>query len=403
VTALAQAPIPQAERRPALHDIRAQIAGISLENISNIANQAFDPDSKVLPLWFGEGDLATPAFIGDALHQAIRDGHTFYAHQNGIPLLREALGDYYNRLYPLALAPDRFTIAASGMQAIMLAVQLLVGAGDNVVVIDPVWPNLGGMVKLAGGQVRSVRMDLGPEGWTLDVTKVRAACDARTRAIFFASPGNPTGAMLPLEVQQQLLDLSRETGVWLLADEVYHRLVYAQVAGPSILTIADPEDRVLVINSFSKSWAMTGWRLGWLVHPPSLGPTLAMLVQYTSSGTTTFLQHGGAAAVRHGEPFVAQMNAYCAQGAQIVCSALESMGRVRLAGPRPKAAMYAFFEIDGMPDSRAACLEILDKTRVGLAPGIFFGPGAESSLRICYCRSPAVLNEAMERLRPALS
>ncbi len=400
MSALAIAP---AQHGPALHDIRARIAGISLDNISNIAKQAFDPDFDVLPLWFGEGDLSTPALVGDALHQAIRDGHTFYSHQNGILPLREALTDYYNSLYPLALAPDRFTITPGGMQAIMLAVQLLVDAGDNVVVIDPVWPNLGGMVKVAGGQVRSVRMDLGPEGWTIDVAKVRAACDGRTRAIFFASPGNPTGAMLPIEIQQQLLDFSRETGVWLFADEVYHRLVYGQVAGPSILTIADPEDRVLVINSFSKSWAMTGWRLGWLVHPPSLGPTLAMLVQYTSSGTTTFLQHAGAAAVRHGEPFVARMNAYCAAGAEIVCSALESMGRVRLAGPRPKAAMYAFFEIDGMPDARAACLEILNATRVGLAPGMFFGPGAESFLRICYCRSPAVLHAAMERLRPALS
>ncbi len=389
-------------RTPALHDIRARVASISLENISNIAKQAFDPNSGILPLWFGEGDLATPAFVGDAVHQAIRDGHTFYAHQNGIPLLREALTDYYNDLYPIALAPDRFTVTASGMQAIMLAVQMLVDQGDNVVVIDPVWPNIGGMVKIAGGEVRSVRMDLGPTGWTLDVEKVRAACDGRTRAIFWASPGNPTGAMLPIDVQRELLQFSRETGIWLFADEVYHRLVYGQRAGPSILTIADPEDRVLVINSFSKSWAMTGWRLGWLVHPASVGPTLAMLVQYTSSGTTTFLQHGGAAAVRHGEPFVAQMNAYCAQGAETVCSALETMGRVRM-GPRPTAAMYAFFEIDGMPDSRAACLSILNQTNVGLAPGIFFGPGAESFLRICYCRSPDVLRDAMERLRPALS
>ena len=386
----------------ALHDIRAQIAAISLENISNIAKQAFDPASGIVPLWFGEGDLATPAFIGDAVHAAIRAGNTFYSHQNGIPELRSALSAYYRGIYDIDIGLDRTTVTSGGMPAIMLAVQLLVNDGDNVVVIDPVWPNIGGMVKIAGGAVRSVRMDHGPGGWSLDLDRIRAACDARTKAIFFASPGNPTGAMLPLETQRDLLALSRETGIWLLADEVYHRLVFGERAGPSILTIADPEDRLLVINSFSKAWAMTGWRLGWLVHPPSLGPTLAMMTQYTSSGTTTFLQHAAAAALRDGEPFVAEMNAYCAAGADLVCSALETMPRVRM-GPRPKAAMYVFFEVDGMPDSKAACLDILARTNVGLAPGMFFGRGSESFLRICFCRAPDKLANAMERLRPALS
>jgi aspartate aminotransferase len=386
----------------AVHDIRAQIAGISLENISNLAKQAFDPNSGIVPLWFGEGDLTTPAFVGDAVHAAIRAGHTFYSHQNGILELREALCDYHNGLLGTAIGTDRITVTNGGMPAIMLAIEMLVDKGDNVVVIDPVWPNIVGIVQVVGGEVRSVRMDDTPDGWTLDLARVAAACDARTKAIFFASPGNPTGAMIPLSVQRELLEFARARGIWLLADEVYHRLVFGERCGPSILSITEPEDRVLVINSFSKSWAMTGWRLGWLVHPPSVGPTLAMLTQFTSSGTTTFLQHGAVAAVRQGEAFVAQMNAYCAAGADIVCDALEAMPRVRMS-TRPKAAMYAFFEIDGMADSRAACLKILDRTRVGLAPGIFFGKGSESFLRICFCRSPAVLHDAMDRLRPVLS
>ncbi len=402
MTSPAPATARQPAAAPALHDIGARIASISLENISTIAEGAFGPGHGIIPLWFGEGDLPTPAFIGEATTAAIRAGHTFYAHQNGIAEFREALSDYYNGLYPVDLGPDRFTATASGMQAIMIAVQLLVDAGDNVIVIDPVWPNLGGMVEVAGGEVRSVRMDLGPAGWSLDIAKVRAACNNRTRAIFFASPGNPTGAMLSIAEQQALLDLSRDTGVWLIADEVYHRLVFGQRTAPSMLTLAEPEDHLLVVNSFSKSYAMTGWRMGWLVHPPSLAATIAMIVQYTSSGTTTFLQHGAAAALRHGEAFIGEMNAYCAAGADIVHDALATMPRVRM-GPRPTAAMYVFFEIDGMPDSRAACLDILRRTRVGLAPGIFFGPGSESFLRICFCRAPAALHEAMERLRPALS
>ncbi len=383
----------------AVHDIRAQIAGISLENISTIAKQAFAPGSGILPLWFGESDLATAPFIGDAAHAAIRAGHTGYSNQNGIPELRDALCEYHNDLLGTAITPDRITVTNGGMPAIMLAIEMIVEKGDNVVVIDPVWPNIGGIVQIVGGEVRSVRMDDTASGWQLDLGRVAAACDGRTRAIFFASPGNPTGAMIPLSVQRELLEFARARGIWLLADEVYHRLVFGERCGPSILTIAEPEDRVLVINSFSKSWAMTGWRLGWLVHPASVGPTLAMLTQYTSSGTTTFLQHGAIAALRHGEDFVARMNAYCAAGADIVCSAFAAMPRVRMSA-RPKAAMYVFFEIDGMADSRAACLQILEKTQVGLAPGIFFGKGSERFMRICFARSPTVLADAMERLRP---
>jgi aspartate aminotransferase len=199
-----------------------------------------------------------------------------------------------------------------------------------------------------------------------------------------------------------VLKLCRERGVWLIADEVYNRLAFGLSSAPTILDIAEPEDQLIVINSFSKSWAMTGWRLGWMVHPPSLGPTLAMLTQYTTSGVTTFLQHAGVAAIREGEPFVGSMRAYCEAGMGIVCDALERSPRVRM-GPRPKAGMYTFFEVDGMPDARQACLDILAATGVGLAPGTFFGPGSEGYLRACVCRAPDVLSQAMQRLTPALS
>jgi aspartate aminotransferase len=386
----------------AVHDIRGQIGRIPLENISNLAKHALDKTSGIIPLWFGEGDLATPSLVGEAAYQAIRNGHTFYSYQNGIPELCAVLAKYHSELTGASVEIDRITVTSGGMPAIMLAVEMIVDRGDNVIVIDPVWPNIGGIVQVVGGEVRSVRMDHGAEGWTLDIDKVRAACDGKTKAIFFASPGNPTGAIIDMDTQKTLIALGRELGIWLLADEVYNRLVYGQRAGPSILTLIEPEDRVLVINSFSKAWAMTGWRLGWLVHPPSVGPILGMLTQFTSSGTTTFLQHGALAAIQHGEAFVAQMNAYCEAGMQLVCAELETMSRVRLA-TRPSAAMYVFFEIEGLTDSRAACIEVLEKTRVGLAPGYFFGRGSESFMRICYCRSPDALADAMNRLRPFLN
>jgi len=383
-------------RLHALADIRADIGRMPLENISSLAKgRGHDPE--VIPLWFGEGDLAAPAFIGEAMAKAVADGHVFYTQQNGIPELRAALADYHTRLGATPIEVDRITVTTSGMHAIMLAVQLVVRPGDNVVVIDPVWPNIGGAVQMAGGDVRSVRMDHGPGGWALDTDKLAVAMDGRTRLVFFASPGNPTGAVIAPEIQGRMLDLCRARGAWLVADEVYHRIVFDRPHAPSILDLAEDEDRLIVVNSFSKSWAMTGWRLGWMIHPPSIGPTLAMMTQYTTSGVATFIQHAGVAAVRDGEGFVAHMRDYCRAGMRIVCDALESHPRVRL-GPRPSAGMYAFFELEGLSDSRAACLDILQRCKVGLAPGYFFGPGSDGFLRICVARSPESLGQAMDRL-----
>ena len=384
----------------ALVGARGSLRRMSLENISTVAGAAIG-DPSIIPLWFGEGDLATPSFVGEAMARAVRAGQTFYTFQNGIPELRQTLADYLTGLNRRPVPADRITVTGGGMAAIMLSVQLVAETGDNIIVIDPVWPNIAGMSQLVGAEARSVRMDQGPNGWSLDLDKVTAAMDGRTRAVIFASPANPTGAMIPIETQAALLEICRARGVWVVADEVYNRLVFGRRNAASILDQADPEDRVLVINSFSKSWAMTGWRLGWLTHPPSLGPTLAMMIQYTSTGVTTALQHAGVAAVRDGEPFVARMRDYCEAGVNFVHDALERFGRVRVA-PRPIAGMYAMFEVDGMADSREACLSILRQTRVGLAPGYFFGPGSNSFLRLCACRAPEVLAEAMERLEPAL-
>ncbi|HEY3800649.1 MAG TPA: aminotransferase class I/II-fold pyridoxal phosphate-dependent enzyme, partial [Caulobacteraceae bacterium] len=348
----------------ALAGAREQIRAISLENIASLAKDRFG-DPTVIPLWFGEGDLRAPDFIGAAMAKAVSDGHVFYSQQNGIPELRQALATYLSGLGAAPIGPERITVTLSGMNAIMLATQLSCEAGDNFIAVDPVWPNAGGMAQLVGAEVRSAPMDLTQGGWVLDVDRVVATMDRRTRAVFFASPGNPTGAMVPMETQKALLEACRARGVWLIADEVYNRLAFGRHAAPTILDIADPEDRLIVVNSFSKSWAMTGWRMGWMVHPPSLGPTLAMMVQYTTSGIPAFLQHAGVAALEQGEPFVAHMRRYCETGMGIVCDALQAMPRVRLAG-RPQAGLYAYFQVDGMPDSRKACQDILAATNVGL-------------------------------------
>ena len=391
---------PLVPHTTALTGVTPTVARLPLENISSLAKGVYR-DPGIIPLWFGEGDVAAPAFIGEAMARAVADGHVFYSAQNGIPEFREAMAQYLSGLGSKPLTADRITATTSGMHAILLAMRVVAEPGDTVIVIDPVWPNAGSTAQVIGANVRSVRMDHGPAGWTLDLDKLASALDDTVRAVFFASPGNPTGAMLPIETQVALLEMCRARGIWLIADEVYNRLAFRLRAAPTILDHAEPEDRLLVMNSFSKAWAMTGWRLGWIVHPPSLGPTLAMLTQFTTSGVATFIQHAGIAAVKDGEPLVAFIRDYCEAGMAIVCDALEGFGRVRL-GPRPVAGMYAYFEVDGMPDSRAACLELLEKTRVGLAPGAFFGPGSEGFLRVCVARCEGDLREAMGRLAEAL-
>ncbi|HEY7901136.1 MAG TPA: pyridoxal phosphate-dependent aminotransferase [Caulobacteraceae bacterium] len=385
----------------ALLGVRDGIRAIPLENISTLARDWLG-DEALIPLWFGEGDLPAPAFIGAAMARAVADGHVFYTHQNGVRALRQALADYQSGLGATRIDAERITVTTSGMHAILMAVMMVAAPGDNIIAVDPVWPNIGGAARVAGVALRSVRMDEGPDGWSLDLDRLAAAMDARTRMVFFASPGNPTGAMLPMATQRAILGLCRARGAWLVADEVYNRVVFGARSAPTILDHAEDEDRLLVVNSFSKSWAMTGWRIGWITHPPSLGPTLAMITQYSNSGVATFIQHAAVAAVQDGEPFVAKFRDYCEAGMAIVCDALDALPRVRM-GARPKAGMYAFFRVDGLPDARAACLDILQKTRVGLAPGAFFGPGSESYFRICICRSPSSLHEAMERLGPVFS
>jgi aspartate/methionine/tyrosine aminotransferase len=227
-----------------------------------------------------------------------------------------------------------------------------------------------------------------------------ARCDGRTRAVFVNSPGNPTGWMMPRGQQQALLAACRDRGIWVIADEVYARIVYDRRAAPSFLEVAEPDDRVIVINSFSKSWAMTGWRLGWLIHPVAVGDYVANLVEFNTSGTPAFLQQAGVTAVREGEPLVAAMVARCRQGRDVIGRCLAALPRVRYTPP--DAAFYAFFAVDGMANSLDFAKRLVHEAGVGLAPGTAFGPEGEGFLRLCFARAPETLEAAAERLARAL-
>ena len=380
--------------------IRPDIARLPESGIVEIVNAGRGkPD--LIQLWIGEGDRATPPFVAEAANRALAEGQTFYTWQRGIPPLREALAGYVSRLAGVAVPAGRIYVTIGGMQAIMMTMQALLSPGDEVVMPVPVWPNIFSAVEIAGG--RTVPVPIGVENgrWRLDLDRLFAACGPKTRALFLNSPGNPTGWMLTAEEQKAILEFCRARGIWIVADEVYARFVYDRPVAPSFLAIATPEDRLVVVNTFSKNWAMTGWRIGWIVASEELGQVFENLQQFNTSGVPTFLQYGAVAAIEQGEAFVENQVEHCRTARDLVIGRLSESSRVRLT--RPDGAFYLFFSVEGEPDSRALALRLLHEANVGLAPGSAFGPGGEGHLRLCFAGSIALLETAMERLVPALS
>jgi aspartate/methionine/tyrosine aminotransferase len=292
----------------------------------------------LIPLWVGEGHLTTPAFIADALQASLAAGETFYTWQRGIPELRAALATYDERLYGRASDPERFYVTMGGMHAMQIAVRLVAGAGDEVIVPTPAWPNFVGALTVAGATPVCLPMTHSEGGWTLDLDRLAAAIGPRTRAIVVNTPSNPTGWTASRDDLAAILTVARRHGLWIIADEIYGRFVHDPALAvngraASFKDVMAAEDRVLFVQTFSKNWAMTGWRMGWIEAPPALGQAIENLIQYSSSGTATFVQRAGVAALEAGENFVAEGIAAARQGREIVCRALGAIDGVTLAPP----------------------------------------------------------------------
>ena len=375
--------------------LSSTVNDLSETNIVEVARYGWGRQG-LIPLWFGEGDVPTPAFISDACHESMIKGDTFYTDQNGITELREELIEYNKRTFDIRLNQDRVTVTNSGMMAITIVMQALLNPGDEVVVIGPVWPNIYSAISINRGIATHASITLQDNAWKLDLKDVFAAISTSTKAIFLNSPGNPTGWIMPEEDQKELLNFCREKGIWIVSDEVYHSLVFDRPVANSILKYASPNDKVISVNSFSKSWLMTGWRMGWIVHPVGLSETFAKLIQISTSGVPAFIQKAGIAALSKGDQVVADLRDRCQIGRDIVFDYLEQWPRVRCM--RPKGAFYAFFSVEGMENSLEFCKTLIDKCNVGLAPGSAFGPGGEGFLRLCFASTPDKLNEAMQAL-----
>jgi aspartate/methionine/tyrosine aminotransferase len=380
------------------HGLRPTIASLPSSKIREIAD-AGSGRADLIPLWFGEPDTPTPAFICDAAVRALAAGDTFYQPNAGIHELRSSLAEYMNGLYGARLGPDNVIVSASAMNALMLVMQAMVDPGDVVVTTTPSWPNLPALPQILSGTVRSVPLTPGNAGWRLDLDELFAACDERTRVIFLNSPNNPTGWMMSAEEQQEVLAFARRRGIWIVSDEVYARLVYDRRVAPSFLEQAEPDDRVVVVNSFSKTWSMTGWRLGWITAPAALGAVFEMLTEYNIAGPPGFVQRAGIVAVQDGEPFVEEIVARYRAARDLVLERVAAIPRLSL--PRPEAAFYAFIRVDGIEGSVAFARDILRETGVGLAPGAAFGNDEhafDDYLRLCFAAALPTLERAFDRL-----
>jgi aspartate/methionine/tyrosine aminotransferase len=377
--------------------MRPLIKDLAASKIREVANAGIGLDG-VLAFWFGESDEVTSMAVREAAIASLRDGETFYAHNLGIAELREAIAAYATGLH-VPVGAERIAVTSSGVSALMIAMQALVGAGDEVVAVVPVWPNLTAQPEILGAQVR--RVSLRPERgrWQLDIDELRSAISSHTRVLVLNAPNNPTGWALTRAEQDAILQHCRQTGTWILADEVYERLYYESgaQAAPSFLDISDASDRLIVVHSFSKSFLMTGWRLGWMVLPPQLVDGIGKLIEFNTSCAPVFVQRAGLAALSGAARSVPDLVRHLKACRDTLVPRLASLPGVELA---PAAGgMYAFFRIEGQGDSLALAKRLVRDVGLGLAPGAAFGSEGEGWLRWCFAsRDIGRLEQGVERL-----
>ncbi|HYP04830.1 MAG TPA: pyridoxal phosphate-dependent aminotransferase [Bryobacteraceae bacterium] len=371
--------------------------------IREIAELAMTMDG-VYKLYFGESNIPTPQFIKAAAAQAMADGFTFYTANAGLPTLRSALAAYYERIHNVTLDPgNRFVVTASGVQALNAAIRCMLDPGDEAILLTPAWPNATSIVMMCNATPREIPLVLQDGRFTVDFTALEQAITPRTRLLVYTSPSNPLGWVATVEEQSALLDFARRHNLWLLADEVYDRLCYTGggPVAPSILRIADRDDAVVVAQSFSKAWCMTGWRLGWLVSRADLCARAAHFNEFTVSHAPSVSQRAGETALNTGDAFVEELLGLLRSNRDHCVQALSAMPGVTV--PEPEGAFYLFPRIEGLTNSFAFCKDLLLQSKVGIAPGVAFGAGGEGSVRICYAAERQILEPALQRLAHFLS
>jgi hypothetical protein len=379
--------------------VAASVQNVPHSRIRELAEIAMSMDG-VLRLYFGESNLPTPDYIKRAAQRAMEQGFTFYTENAGLPSTRRALADYYRGMQGVELDPaSEIVVTVSGVQALNVGIRCALDPGDEALVLTPVWPNGTSIVMMANATPKQIPHPLCGERYRVDFDALEAAVTPRTRLLLYTSPSNPLGWVATAEEQDGLLDFTRRHGLWLMADEVYDRLYYSGgrlgEPVPSILRKATREDAVLVAHSFSKSYCMTGWRLGYLIARRDLASKATQLNEFIVSHAPSFTQKAGETALAEGEDELLRMLRRLEENRELCLEALHGLSGLTV--PKPDGAFYLFPRIDGLADSFGFCKRLLEETRVGLAPGVAFGAGGEGSVRICYAAERSILEPAMER------
>lgn len=355
----------------------------------------------VISLGQGEGCAPTPDFIIKAAHTAMTEGKTHYGPVLGQPALREEISNYYNRIFNVEIPANRIFMTGSGTTAMHLALTSILEENDEVVAITPIWKNLLGAVELAQAKTIQVPLDYDDtKGWTLDIEHVLAACSDKTKAVLIVTPSNPTGWMMPEEDMRTLIDFARTRGIWVVSDEVYNRSVYGKTKATSFLEVARPDDLLLTVNSFSKAWAMTGWRLGWLTGPAFAEDIIRDVALYDNMGPPTFTQFGGIAALSLGEDFVREQLDLWQSNLDLLMERLSRNPKIHIS--RPQSTFYAFFKVEGEEDCLSFAKRLIDEAGLSLAPGCAFGQNCKGWMRLCFAVSEAKLTDALDRLEGAI-
>ena len=356
---------------------------------------------NILFLGQGQGESPTPDFICKGVEKALAAGRTFYDSVLGVDDLRQEISSYYARIYGLTIPTARIFATSSGTTAMHLALTSVLDEGDEAIAITPIWKNLLSAMELAQASVREVALDNREGAWSLDLQKLFDSCTASTRAILVTSPSNPTGWVMSREEIVAVQEFARERGIWIISDEVYSRIVYDGSHAPSFLDTAEPDDKLFVVNSFSKAWAMTGWRLGWLVGPAASECHIRDIALYNNMGPPTFTQYGGIEALRHGEDFLASQIALWSGNRDYVTERFARHDRI--VADRPDATFYSFFRVRGEDDCLSLCRKLIDAEGLSLAPGCAFGKVGKGYIRLCFAVSRARLEDAIGRLERVLA
>ena len=364
--------------------------------IRALADLAFTLDG-VLKLHFGESNWPTPQYIKDAAVKALADGYTFYTENAGLASLRKAIAEKYRQLHQVQLDPfNEIVVTASGVQALNVGIRCTLNPGDEALILTPAWPNCSAIVRLCSAMPQEIPLCLTNNHYAIDFELLQSALSPRTRLLIYTSPSNPLGWVASEEDQNRLLEFCRRHRLWLLADEVYERIYYPSEAAASLLRQCTRRDAVIAVQSFSKSYCMTGWRLGWLVARSDLARKATELNEFIISHAPAMAQKAGEIALLKGEPELRKMKQRLEENLSFCVASLSRIKRITL--PIPKGAFYLFPKIEQLRDSFEFCRSLLLEKRVALAPGVAFGVGGEGSVRICYAADRSLLEPAMERL-----